>query len=155
MIKDPAEYNAYITALNTTDPAAKGAAMEAFVAQYPQSIVKIDALEQAMGAYQQVSAQPGPNQASSQQKVEQIARQILTIEQNNVRALAIVVYLERNQIKDPASGAKARGDADRCLQELPNWKPSDVPAAEQEKLRNQMTTGLCQCPEILRAGAED
>ena len=35
VIKDPAEYNAYITALNTTDPAAKGAAMEAFVAQYP------------------------------------------------------------------------------------------------------------------------
>jgi len=53
VIKDPAEYNAYITALNTTDPAAKGAAMEAFVAQYPNSIVKIDALEQAMGAYQQ------------------------------------------------------------------------------------------------------
>src|SRR5436305_2683413 len=130
VIKDPAEYNAYITALNTTDPAAKGAAMEAFVAQYPQSIVKIDALEQAMGAYQQ---------ANNQQKVEQIARQILTIEPNNVRALAIVVYLERGQIKDPATGAKARADADRCLQELPNWNPSDVPAAEQEKLRNQMT----------------
>lgn len=138
VIKDPAEYNAYMTADNTTDPAAKGAAMEAFVAQYPQSIVKIDALQQAMFAYQQVSAQPGPNQAASQQKVEQIARQILTIDQNNVRALAIVVYLERNQIKDAASGAKARGDADRCLQELPNWKPSDVPEAEQEKLRNQM-----------------
>src|SRR4029077_13588802 len=28
VIKDPAEYNAYITALNTTDPAAKGQAME-------------------------------------------------------------------------------------------------------------------------------
>ena len=40
VIKDPAEYNAYIAALNTTDPAAKGAAMEAFVAQYPNSIVK-------------------------------------------------------------------------------------------------------------------
>ena len=50
VIKDPAEYNAYITALNTTDPAAKAAAMEAFVQQYPNSIVKIDALEQAMAA---------------------------------------------------------------------------------------------------------
>ncbi|MBZ5493925.1 MAG: tetratricopeptide repeat protein [Acidobacteriia bacterium] len=130
VIKDPAEYNAYITALNTTDPAAKGAAMEAFVAQYPNSIVKIDALEQAMGAYQQ---------ANNQQKVEQIARQILTIEPNNVRALAIVVFLERGQIKDAATGAKARGDAERGLQELPNWKPADVSAADQEKLRNQMT----------------
>src|SRR6266571_7720238 len=124
VIKDPAEYNAYITALNTTDPAAKGQAMEAFVAQYPNSIVKIEALEQAMGAYQQ---------ASNQQKVEQIARQILQIEPNNVRALAIVVYLERAQIKDAASGAKARTDAERGLQELQNWKPADVSAAEMEK----------------------
>src|SRR6478609_3134546 len=131
VIKDPAEYNAYITALNTTDPAAKGAAMEAFVTQYPQSIVKIDALEQAMGAYQQ---------AANQQKVEQIARQILSIEPNNVRALAIVVYLERGQIKDAASGAKARADAERGLQELQTWKPADVSAADMEKLRNQMTS---------------
>jgi hypothetical protein len=130
VIKDPAEYNAYITALNTTDPAAKGAAMEAFVAQYPQSIVKIDALEQAMGAYQQ---------ANNQQKVEQIARQILTIEPNNVRALAIVVFLERGQIKDAATGAKARSDAERGLQELPNWKnPDGVSAADYEKMKNQM-----------------
>ncbi|MGB9119320.1 MAG: tetratricopeptide repeat protein [Candidatus Angelobacter sp.] len=130
VIKDPAEYNAYITALNTTDPAAKGAAMEAFVAQYPQSIVKIDALEQAMGAYQQ---------ANNQQKVEQIARQILTIEPNNVRALAIVVFLERGQVKDAATGAKARSDAERGLQELPNWKnPDGVSAADYEKMKNQM-----------------
>ena len=61
------------------------------------SIVKIDALEQAMGAYQQ---------ANNQQKVEQIASQILTIEPNNVRALAIVVFIERGQIKDAATGAK-------------------------------------------------
>src|SRR5690349_11838712 len=129
VIKDPAEYNAYITALNTTDPAAKGQAMEAFVAQYPNSIVKIEALEQAMGAYQQ---------AGNQQKVEQVARQILQIEPNNVRALAIVVYLERAQIKDAASGAKARADAERGMQELQTWKPADVSAAEMEKLRNQM-----------------
>lgn len=130
VIKDPAEYNAYITALNTTDPAAKGAAMEAFVAQYPSSIVKIDALEQAMGAYQS---------ANNQQKVEQVARQILTIEPNNVRALAIVVYIERGQIKNAETGAKARADAERGLQELTTWKnPEGVSAADYEKMRNQM-----------------
>ena len=157
VIKDPAEYNAYITALNTTDPAAKGAAMEAFVAQYPNSIVKIDALEQAMGAYQQKVqddvdkiSKLGPQDpqrdalnkdaALYQQKVEQVARQILTIEPNNVRALAIVVYIERGQIKDAATGAKARGDAERGLQELPNWKnPDGVSAADYEKMKNQMT----------------
>jgi tetratricopeptide (TPR) repeat protein len=156
VIKDPAEYNAYMTADNTTDPAAKGAAMEAFVAQYPNSIVKIDALEQAMGAYQQKVqddvdkiSKLGPQDpqrdalnkdaALYQQKVEQVARQILTIDPNHVRALAIVVYIERGQIKDPASGAKARADAERGLQELQNWKPTDVSGAEMEKLRNQMT----------------
>lgn len=156
VIKDPAEYNAYITALNATDPAAKGAAMEAFVAQYPNSIVKIDALEQAMGAYQQKAqddveklAKLGPQDpqrdalnkdaALYQQKVEQIARQILTIEPNNVRALAIVVFLERGQIRDAATGAKARADAERGLQELPNWKnPDGVSAADYEKMKNQM-----------------
>ena len=130
VIKDPAEYNAYITALNTTDPAAKGQAMEAFVAQYPNSIVKIDALEQAMGAYQQ---------AGNSQKVEQIAKQILAIEPNNVRALAIVVFIERGQIKDAATGAKARTDAEKGLAELPNWKkPEGVSDADYEKMRNQM-----------------
>src|SRR5215472_12544466 len=49
VIKDQAEYNAYMTALNTTDPAARAAAMEAFLKQYPNSIVKLEALEQAMG----------------------------------------------------------------------------------------------------------
>ncbi|HZD93128.1 MAG TPA: hypothetical protein VE133_02680, partial [Candidatus Sulfotelmatobacter sp.] len=130
VIKDPAEYNAYITALNTTDPAAKGAAMEAFVAQYPSSIVKIDALEQAMGAYQQ---------AGNQQKVQQLANTLLQLEPNNVRALAIVAFLERGQIKDAASGAKARADAEHCLQELPNWKqPEGVSPADYEKMRSQM-----------------
>jgi tetratricopeptide (TPR) repeat protein len=134
VIKDPAEYNAYITALNTTDPAAKGAAMEAFVAQYPNSIVKTEALEQAMGAYQQ---------AGNQQKVEQLARTILQADPNNVRALAIAVFLERNQIKDPATGQKARGDAERCLQELPNFKKSEgMSDADYEKMRNQIT-GIC------------
>jgi hypothetical protein len=132
VIKDPTEYNAYITALNMTDQAQKGAAMEAFVAQYPNSIVKIDALEQAMGAYQQ---------AGNQQKVQQLASTILQLEPNNVRALAIVVFGERGQIRDAASGAKARADAERGLQELPNWKqPEGVSAADFEKMRNQMAS---------------
>jgi len=119
--------------------------MEAFVAQYPNSIVKIEALEQAMGAYQQKVQEVTQKDPSSkdaalyQQKVEQIAKQILQIEPNNVRALTIVVYLERLQIKDAASGAKARADAERGMQEVQNWKPADVSGAELEKLRNQMT----------------
>jgi hypothetical protein len=144
-IKDPAEYNSYISALNMTDPAQKGQAMEAFVAQYPNSIVKIDALEQAMGAYQQAAQaaaeQNNPKATAYQQKVQQLAGTILQFEPNNVRALAIVVFGERNQIRDEASGTKARQDAERGLQELPNWKqPEGVSAADYEKMRNQMAS---------------
>src|SRR5260370_37243958 len=48
-IKDPAEYNAYIAAMELKDPsqaAAKANALEQFIAQYPNSVVKDDALEQ-------------------------------------------------------------------------------------------------------------
>jgi hypothetical protein len=51
-IKDPAENTAYQSALNTSDPMDKAAALEAFVARYPSGIVKGNALEQAMEAYQ-------------------------------------------------------------------------------------------------------
>src|SRR5215471_3985152 len=131
VIKDSAAYNAYITALNTQDPAQKAAAMDAFVKQYPQSIVRVDALEQAMAAYQQ---------AGNQQKVQETANLILQDNPNNVRALAVIVFLERQGIKDAATGAKARADAERGLQELTNWKkPEGLTDADFEKLKTQMS----------------
>jgi tetratricopeptide (TPR) repeat protein len=131
VIKDPAEYNAYMTALNTQDPAQRAAAMDAFVKQYPQSIVRVDALEQAMAAYQQTG---------NQQKVQETANAILQINPNNVRALAIIVFLERQGVKDAATGAKARADAERGLQEMANWKkPEGISDADFEQLKTQMT----------------
>jgi tetratricopeptide (TPR) repeat protein len=133
VIKDPAEYNAYITALNTTDPAAKAAAMEAFVQQYPNSIVKIDALEQAMAAYQQ---------ANNQAKVEDTAKRILQLDQNNIRALAIVAFIDRTK----ASTGNAQALQSTCseseagLQHLPTWqKPEGLSDADFQKLKNQMS----------------
>src|SRR5258708_1405967 len=76
VIKDPAEYNAYITALNEQDAVKKAALMEAFVQQYPQSIVKVEALEQAMAAYQS---------AGNAAKVEDAAQRIVAIDAANVR----------------------------------------------------------------------
>ena len=88
IIKDPAEYQAYIAAINMKDPAQKAAAMEAFVRTYPDSVVKIDALEQAMSAYQQLGSTP---------KVEEMAKRILALRPYNVRALAVVTYIERSR----------------------------------------------------------
>src|SRR5271166_3983798 len=56
-IKDPAEYNAYVGAVQQTDAAAKVSGLEAFLTQYPNSVMKEDALEILMGAYQQVLSQ--------------------------------------------------------------------------------------------------
>src|SRR5262249_49003960 len=132
VIKDPAEYNAYITALNTQDPAARGAAMEAFVKQYPQSVVLTDALEQAMAAYQQ---------AGNSAKVEELAKRILQLQPNNIRALAIVTALDR--AKGTIGDQKALQDSctysQTGLQQLPSWtKPEGMADADFQKLKTQM-----------------
>lgn len=135
VIKDPAEYNAYVTALNTTDPAAKAAAMEAFVKQYPQSVVYTDALEQAMAAYQQTG-----NTA----KVVEKAKQILGLNANNIRALAIITAIDRNTATVGGQGAQQAmtegcADAQTGIQQLPTWqKPEGMADADFEKLKTQM-----------------
>jgi len=128
-IKDPTEYNAYMAALNTQDPTQKAAAMESFIAQYPNSIVKSDALDQIMAAY---------TATNNQQKVEQTAKLILKDTPNNIRALAIVTAIARSQ-GTAESAAEARGDAERGLQALPTWtKPDGMSQDDFEKVRNQM-----------------
>lgn len=132
VIKDPAEYNAYITALNTADPAAKAAAMEAFVKQYPQSVVLTDALEQAMAAYQQ---------SGNQAKVEETAKRILQLMPNNIRALAIVVALDRAKATSGDKAALQEGCTydQTGTQQLPTWsKPEGMNDADFEKLKVQM-----------------
>ena len=51
--KNPAEYNAYVNAIQQTNPAQKAQALEAFLQTYPNTVMKEDALEQLMVAYQQ------------------------------------------------------------------------------------------------------
>jgi tetratricopeptide (TPR) repeat protein len=133
VIKDPAEYNAYVAALNTQDPAQKAAAMEAFVKQYPQSIVLTDALEQAMAGYQQ---------AGNQAKVEETAKRILQLVPNNIRALAIVVALDRAKATggDQAALKEMCTDAQTGVQAVPGWqKLEGMSDADFEKVRTQMT----------------
>jgi hypothetical protein len=130
VIKDPAEYNAYMTALNTQDAAAKAQAMEAFIAQYPSSVVKMDALQQAMGAYQQ---------SNNQAKVLDVANRILKEDPNDVRALAIVTFIEKNKASTPDDFAKVRQMGERGLNALPTaQKPEGIAAADWEKLKTQM-----------------
>ena len=132
-IKDQGEYNAYISALNTQDPAQKAAAMEAFVKQYPQSVVVTDALEQAMGAYQL---------ANNTSKVEEMAKRLLQLEPKQIQAVAVVVTLDR--VKATQGNKDALTDscayAQTGLQQLPTWqKPETLSDADFSKLKDQMT----------------
>ena len=133
VIKDPAEYNAYISALNMQDPTQKGAAMEAFFAEYPGSVVKIDALEQAMAAYQQ---------SGNQAKVEHLANLILQHDPGKVRALAIAVYFQRIRATqgDPEAVKKLRVNGEKGLGAVRNWsRPDGVTDEDFGRLRKQMT----------------
>ena len=85
-IKDPAEYNSYVNAIEQSNPTQKAAAIEAFLQTYPNSVMKEDAMLQLMAAYQQ---------AGDAQKTIDTANRILQVDPNNVRALALLAYSSR------------------------------------------------------------
>jgi len=125
-IKDPAEYNAYVGAVQQQDPAAKISGLEAFLAQYPNSVIKEGALEVLMGAYQQ---------AGNQAKVMDTANRLLAANPNNVRALVLLAYNERAAQK----WADAKGHAERGLQALPGMpKPDGASDADFAKQKSQL-----------------
>lgn len=57
VITDPAEYNAYIIALNTLDPAARKVAFDAFLEKFPNSVMRDEALNLASDALVQLDNQ--------------------------------------------------------------------------------------------------
>ena len=133
VIKDPGEYNAYVTALNMQDPAQKAVAMEAFVKQYPQSVMLVDALEQAMAGYQR---------SNNPAKVEEMAKRILQLQPNHISALAVVVALDRVKATQGDKGALTEGCnySQTGLQQLPGWqKPEGMTDPDFVKLRDQMS----------------
>src|SRR5947209_168703 len=132
VIKDQAEFNAYMTAFGQKDPAKKAEAIEAFLNQDPNSNVKVDALEEAMGAYQQLQ-----NQA----KVEETAKRLLQIDPNHVRALAIVTYIDRAKAtqNNPEALKSTCDEAQRGLQSMSSLqKPESMSDAEFQKQRTQI-----------------
>jgi hypothetical protein len=133
-IKDPAEYNAYVNAVQQADPNAKISGLEAFLTQYPNSVMKVDALEVLMGAYQQ---------ANNQQKMMDTASRILTADPNNLRALALLAYSKRaaaeanqNPQQNLTEGAQAAEKGLEALKTAP--KPEGMSDPDFAKLKTQM-----------------
>jgi hypothetical protein len=134
-IKDPAEYNAYMSAVNQTDPAAKAAAFESFLQQYPNSVMKTDALEAMMAAYQE---------ARNPQKTMDAANQLLQADPGNLRALALLAYNEvsaaqagQNPQQNLALAAQHAQAGMQALDSKP--KPDNVSEADWPNLKKQIT----------------
>ena len=132
-IKDPAEYNAYVGAVQQQDAAAKISGLEAFLTQYPNSVMKEDALELLMGAYQQTA-----NQA----KTLEAAQKVLQANPCNVRALALLAYTKRtlaeagqNAQQNLAEAGQSGEKGLQCLQSM--TKPEGTSDADFQKLKAQ------------------
>ena len=128
-IKDPAEYNAYMSAISNNDPNAKAQALEAFLQQYPNTVVKEETLEQLMAAYQA---------ANNAAKTTDAGNRLLQVNPNNVRALALLTYLTRQQCgQNQQACAQAAQYAQRGLQAADTMPhPAGVSDADFTKLQN-------------------
>jgi hypothetical protein len=136
VIKDPAEYNAYVGAIGQKDPAAQISGLEAFLTQYPNSIMKVAALQTLMGDYQQTN-----NQA----KTIDAATKLVSADPTNVRAMALLAYF--NRLKAQGGDANATQDladakkyGQMGLDSLPKFtKPEGTSDADFQKMKDQMT----------------
>lgn len=129
VIADPGEYNAYIAAINLQDPGQRAAALESFLQQYPGTVVKSDALEQLLAAY---------NASANQSMLQETAARVLADNPDNLRALAITTSIARSQ-GTPQSIEDAGANAQKGLQALATWtKPEGMIDAEFENVKSQM-----------------
>ncbi len=124
-IKNPAEYNAYMGAIQQTDPTAKASALEAFLQTYPESVMKEDALELLMRTYQQTNNLP---------KTEDAATRLLQANPNNVTALALLSYSKRMQALSSQGAA-----AQQSLQQAADYGQKGITALQTYQKPEGMT----------------
>ena len=127
-IKDAAEYNAYANAKSQSAPAAKAQAIEAFLQQYPNSVAKIDMLQDLMATYQQAQNAP---------KMLDAAKRLIQASPNDLRALTAVVYLEHAG----ANGDQAKLDDAATVAQQGLNAPKDpcTTQADYDKLKDIAT----------------
>src|SRR5262245_15964444 len=121
-----------MAALNMRDAAKRATAMEVSVDWYPGSVLKLDALEQAMAAWQ-AAGQPD--------KADFIAGKLLQDDPYNVHALAYRVYAARlrGAQGDAAAIASLVPTAERGLAALAKWqKPASLTDETFAATRQQM-----------------
>jgi len=135
VIKDPAEYNAYVAAIQQKDPNAKISGLEAFLTQYPNSVMKNTALEVLMGTYQQTG---------NVNKATETAEKLVAVNPCHVPALFLLSYVNRVRAQggDP-NGKQQSADAAKYgqmgLDCLPKYqKPEGTSEADFENQKKTM-----------------
>jgi len=142
VIKDPAEYNAYVAAVQQKDANAKISGLEAFLTQYPNSVMKNQALELLMGTYQQTN---------NMQKTTDTATKLVAADPCNMRALALLAYFDRARAQGgDANAMQLLADAKKYGQQgLACWPKVADP--EIKKMQPQMDSifhsaiGIADC----------
>jgi hypothetical protein len=136
VIKDPAEYNAYVGAIQQKDPAAQISGLEAFLTQYPNSIMKTAALQTLMQDYQQTN---------NQDKTVETATKLVAADPNNVRAMALLSYVDRRKAQGGDANAtqdlaEAKKYGQMGLDALSKFtKPDGTSDADFEKMKGDMS----------------
>jgi hypothetical protein len=142
-IKDHAEYDAYASAVKIKDATERATALEAFAQKYPRSVALAQALTEALSAWQE---------AGNRDQVVDTAKRLLVAEPANIRAMAIVVALDRARAAqldhvDAGLLSEICQFSTDGLNQLPIWQmPAAMSDAQFTALRNSMTV-------IFNAGA--
>lgn len=124
-----------MAATGTKDPAAIISGLEAFLTQYPNSIMKNQALEFLMGAYQQTN---------NVQKTRDAATRLLAADPNNEKALFLLAYFDRILAQNGDPNAKqllidAKKYGQQGLDNLPKFtKPDGTSVDDFKKMTDQM-----------------
>lgn len=133
-IKDPAEYNAYNSAIGQPTPQAKEQAIESFLQQYPNSVVKQQMLEVLMDAY---------TQTGNTQKALDTAKKVLAVDPTDMRALALSAYVLRAQAGQKTNPAEAQPLLDEAAADAQKGlnapAPSGADATNYGKMKAAVT----------------
>jgi hypothetical protein len=132
-IKDPTEYNAYTTAITQTDAKAQVAALETFLQNYPQSVVKKAVLVLLLDTYFQKLQDPDHTLSA--------ASRVLQLDPSNSEAILFSVVIKKSQCQhsvDPKTGSltdpQPCDDAVALAQKgLTLTKPAGTPDADWKK----------------------
>jgi len=134
-IKDPNEYNAYVNAIQQSDPNAKISGLEAFLTQYPNSVMKTTALEVLMGTYQA---------ANNGAKVVDTAKRLLTADPCSLSALALLTFNSRQAVATGQNPQQNLADLSQysnkgldCVKTAP--KPATLQQAQWDDLKKKVT----------------